>query len=195
MQAKLAIIAAVLLSTTATYELSTMNEANAAQSQSAGIYTYTAKALDGKDIKLSDYRGKVLLVVNTASACGFTPQYAELEKLHEKYSGEGLVVLGFPCNQFGHQEPGSSGDIANFCQKNYGVQFQMFDKIDVNGKDTHPLYKFLKENAPGVLGSEGIKWNFTKFLIDKNGHVVKRYAPSVKPLEIADDIEKELKAK
>jgi glutathione peroxidase len=191
MQTKFALFAFVLLLTGIFH----MTEASAAHEQSSSIYEFHARALGGKDIALNDYRGKAMLIVNTASACGFTPQYAELEKLHEQYSKDGLVVLGFPCNQFGHQEPGSSEEIATFCKKNYGVEFQMFDKVDVNGKETHPIYKFLKENAPGVLGSEAIKWNFTKFLVDKNGQVVKRYAPSVKPLEISADIEKALKDK
>lgn len=162
------------------------------QANSNGVYGFSAKSLDGKEIDMSTYQGKVMLIVNTASQCGFTPQYGDLEKLHEKYADKGLTVVGFPCNQFGAQEPGSSSEIANFCQRNYGVKFQMMEKIDVNGKTEHPLYKFLKEHAPGVLGSEAIKWNFTKFLIDKKGNVVKRYAPSVNPADISTDIEREL---
>jgi glutathione peroxidase len=158
----------------------------------AEIYTFKAKTLDGKEIGLDQFKGDVLLIVNTASKCGFTPQYAGLEALHKQYANKGLKVLGFPCNQFGAQEPGDSGEIHNFCQKNYGVDFQMFDKVEVNGKSAHPLYKYLTSAAPGVLGSEAIKWNFTKFLVDRNGNVVKRYAPDVAPEKIAPDIEKQL---
>lgn len=157
------------------------------------IYSFEARSLDGKELSLGNYKGKVLLIVNTASKCGFTPQYKELEELYEKYSPKGLVVLGFPCDQFGHQEPGNNSEIASFCQRNYGVTFPMFEKIEVNGAQSHPLYKFLKEKAPGALGSEGIKWNFTKFLVDRQGSVIKRFAPSVKPLDISTDIEKALK--
>lgn len=159
------------------------------------IYEFTAKGLDGKDVGFDQYKGKVLLIVNTASQCGFTPQYAELEKLHEKFGDQGLDVLAFPCNQFGHQEPGNSTEIENFCQTKYGVKFKMFEKIDVNGKSEHPLYAYLKEKAPGVLGSEAIKWNFTKFLVNRKGEVVKRYAPNVNPLDISSDIDKELSQK
>lgn len=158
------------------------------------VYKFEATGLDGKNVDLSQYRGDVLLIVNTASRCGFTPQYKQLEQLHEKYDGKGLAILGFPCNQFGQQEPGDNEAIGSFCQKNYGVKFKMFGKIDVNGKNEHPLYKFLKEKAPGVLGSEAIKWNFTKFLVDRSGHVVKRYAPDVNPLDISPEIEKLLAA-
>lgn len=156
------------------------------------IYEFHAKTLDGDDVSFEKYKGDVLLIVNTASECGFTPQYEGLEKLHKKYSQKGLKVLGFPCNQFGHQEPGDSTKIAAFCKKNFGVDFQMFEKIDVNGKDAHPLYKYLTSSAPGALGTEGIKWNFTKFLVDREGKVLKRYAPNVKPEDIASDIEKQL---
>lgn len=158
------------------------------------VYDFTARSLDGKVIALSQYKGDVLLIVNTASKCGFTPQYAELEKLHEQLSPKGLRILGFPCDQFGHQEPGGSNEIASFCQRNYGVKFQMFDKIDVNGSNTHPLYVYLKTNAPGILGSKDIKWNFTKFLVNRQGKVVKRYASNVVPADIRADIEKELAA-
>jgi len=161
----------------------------------SNIYEFHAKALNGSDVTFDQYKGKVLLIVNTASECGYTPQYAELESLHEKYGKQGLDVLGFPCNQFGHQEPGNSSEIGSFCQRNYGVQFQMFDKIDVNGEHEHPLYAYLKSHAKGVLGSEAIKWNFTKFLVARNGEIVKRYPPTTKPLDIAPDIEKELAAK
>jgi glutathione peroxidase len=154
------------------------------------IYDFKAEALSGDTLVLSEYKGDVCLIVNTASECGFTPQYKGLEELNKKYEGKGLRVLGFPCNQFGHQEPGDSDAIANFCEKNYGVTFQMFKKIDVNGANAHPLFKYLTSAAPGVLGTEAIKWNFTKFLVDKNGAVSKRYAPSVSPEDIAPDIEK-----
>jgi glutathione peroxidase len=156
------------------------------------IYTFKAKALNGDEISFDKYKGDVLLIVNTASECGFTPQYKGLEELYTKYEGRGLKVLGFPCNQFGGQEPGSGEDIAKFCHQNYGVTFQMFDKIDVNGKGTNPLYVYLKSQAPGLLSTEGIKWNFTKFLVDRKGNVVKRFGPDVKPQDIADDIEKQL---
>lgn len=162
------------------------------KTMSAPIYEFKATTLTGDEISLDKYKGDVLLIVNTASKCGYTPQYEGLEELHKKYSGKGLRVLGFPCNQFGGQEPGDSNEIGAFCQKNYGVDFQMFEKIDVNGKDAHPLYKYLTHEAKGALGTEAIKWNFTKFLVDRNGEVLKRYAPTVKPEEIAPDIEKEL---
>jgi len=160
-----------------------------AQEPAESIYQIEAKTLDGETIKLSQYEGKVLLIVNTASKCGFTPQYEGLQTLHETYKDKGLVVLGFPCNQFANQEPGSTEDIAKFCSANYGVTFQMFEKINVNGADTHPLYVYLKDQAPGVLGTEGIKWNFTKFLITKNGQVYNRYSPSTDPAELQGDIE------
>ena len=156
------------------------------------LYEFSAKTLAGSAKRLADYRGKVVLVVNTASECGFTPQYEGLEALSRKYRGKGLEVLGFPCNQFGGQEPGDAGQIGAFCEKNYGVSFQMFDKIRVNGPEAHPLYKWLTHAAPGILGTEAIKWNFTKFLIDKQGNVVDRYAPMTTPDRIAGDIEKEL---
>ena len=148
------------------------------------VYDFIAKRLDGNDEKLSDYRGQVLLIVNTASACGFTPQYAGLEALYEKLHGDGLTILGFPCNQFGAQEPGSESEIGAFCQKNYGVTFPMFSKIEVNGANAHPLYKYLKDAKPGLLGTEAIKWNFTKFLVGKDGEPVARYAPNTKPEEL-----------
>lgn len=157
-------------------------------------YDFNATALDGQPVDLARYRGKALLIVNTASACGFTPQYQGLEELQRRYADQGLVVLGFPCNQFGHQEPGSEAEIGAFCERNYGVTFPMFSKIDVNGDDAHPLFRFLKGEAPGVLGTEAIKWNFTKFLVNKDGAVVKRYAPATKPEELTGDIEKLLAA-
>jgi len=154
------------------------------------VYDFNAARLDGKDESLSDYRGQVLLIVNTASACGFTPQYAGLEALYGKLHGDGLTILGFPCNQFGAQEPGSAAEIGAFCQKNYGVTFPMFAKIEVNGANAHPLYKYLKDAKPGLLGTEAIKWNFTKFLIGKDGEPVARYAPNTKPEELEPPIRK-----
>lgn len=161
-----------------------------ASKQMNSIYLFSAQTLDGKEIKFDRYKDQVLLIVNTASQCGFTPQYKGLEELHKKYGEKGLVVLGFPCNQFGAQEPGSNQEIASFCQRNYGVDFQMFDKVDVNGANAHPLYKYLTSAAPGILQTEAIKWNFAKFLVDRNGKVINRYAPAVKPEDIAKDIEK-----
>lgn len=153
------------------------------------VYDFSAKTIDGKNKKLSSYRGKVLLIVNTASQCGFTPQYAGLQKLHETYGKKGFAVLGFPCNQFGAQEPGSEPEIAQFCETSFGVTFPLFAKVDVNGESAHPLFKHLKAAAPGIMGSEAIKWNFTKFLVDREGRVVKRYAPNTDPAAIAPDIE------
>lgn len=155
------------------------------------IYEYKAKALDGSEINFNNYKGDVLLIVNTASKCGYTPQFEGLEALNKKYAGKGLKVLGFPCNQFGAQEPGSSSEIATFCQRNYGVDFQMFDKIDVNGEAAHPLYKYLTGASNGGT-QQPIKWNFTKFLVDRHGKVLKRYEPDTKPEDIAADIEKQL---
>jgi glutathione peroxidase len=154
------------------------------------IYSFSARTLGGEEVSLEQYRGKVLLIVNTASECGFTPQYAGLQKLYETYAGRDFVVLGFPCNQFGKQEPGDATQIGSFCEKNYGVRFPMFEKIDVNGANAHPLYRYLTGEAPGLLGLEGIKWNFTKFLVGRDGAVVKRYAPVTKPDTITGDIEK-----
>lgn len=155
----------------------------------ASVYDFSANAIDGSEIPLDRYRGRVLLIVNTASRCGFTPQYEGLEMLHEQLSGQGLSVLGFPCNQFGGQEPGSEAEIQEFCRLNYDVKFPMFAKIDVNGPNAHPLYAWLKSNAKGILGTEGIKWNFTKFLIDRSGQVFSRYAPTTKPEAIRGEIE------
>lgn len=160
--------------------------------QAKSIYKFEAKTLEGKEIKFDRYKHKVLLIVNTASQCKYTPQYAALEDLNKKYSKRGLNILGFPCNQFGAQEPGSSDQIASFCQKNYGVDFQMFDKVDVNGSEAIPLYKYLTSMAPDPTNGEPIKWNFTKFLIDKKGNIVHRYEPSVKPEDISSDIEKSI---
>ena len=158
------------------------------------VYDFEARQIDGKDIALSAFRGKVMLIVNTASACGFTPQFGGLEELHKSYGGKGLAVLGFPCNQFGAQDPGQDSEIASFCQVNYGVSFPMMSKIDVNGAAAHPLYKWLSAEAPGLLGSKAIKWNFTKFLVGKDGQVIKRYAPLDKPADMAKDIEAALAA-
>ena len=157
------------------------------------IYDFKAKTIDGKEISLEKYKGHVMLIVNVASECGYTPQYEGLEALHVKYAPKGLSILGFPCNQFLGQEPGTDQEIKNFCTTKFGVEFDMFSKIDVNGKNTHPLYKYLKKEAGGILGSEAIKWNFTKFLVDKNGKVIKRYAPSTTPQEIEKDIIEALK--
>ena len=153
-------------------------------------FDFTANDISGAPVDLARYKGKVLLIVNTASECGFTPQYKGLEAVYKRFQDKGAEVLGFPCNQFKGQEPGSEADIGAFCEKNFGVTFPLFSKIDVNGANTHPLYGFLKKEAKGVLGTESIKWNFTKFLIKKDGTVFKRYAPTTKPEEIVGDIEK-----
>lgn len=155
---------------------------------STNIYDYEVKDIQGNPIKMSQYKGQVLLVVNTASRCGFTPQYKGLEELHQKHKESGLQVLGFPCNQFGSQEPGDENEISKFCELNFGVSFPLFSKVDVNGDNTHPLFKELKQKAPGLLGTQKIKWNFTKFLIDKKGEVIKRYPPQQKPEAIEKDI-------
>ncbi len=144
------------------------------------IWGLAAKANDGKEIRFENFRGKALLVVNTASKCGFTPQYKGLERLYAKYKDEGLVVLGFPCDQFAHQEPGSDGEIAQFCERNFGVTFPLMSKTDVNGPDTHPVFRYLKRKAPGIIGS-GVKWNFTKFLVSRDGETVKRFSPTTEP--------------
>lgn len=154
------------------------------------IYHHRAVTLDGRDVALSDYRGKVLLIVNVASKCGFTPQYTGLEELYQRFHDKGFEVLGFPCNQFGKQEPGDEAEIAKFCSTTYPVTFPMFRKIEVNGEGTHPLYSQLKEQAPGLLGSTGVKWNFTKFLVNREGEAVERFAPTVKPGDIAPKIAK-----
>ena len=153
------------------------------------VFDFSATALDGTSLDLSRYRGKVLLIVNTASACGFTPQYKGLEAVYRQFQERGVEVLGFPCDQFGHQEPGSEAEIGAFCEKNFGVSFPLFAKIDVNGANAHPLFRHLKREAPGILGTGLVKWNFTKFLVDRDGKVVKRYAPKTKPEEIRNDIE------
>lgn len=156
---------------------------------SATIYDFSTTSLEGQPVSFKDFQGKVMLIVNTASQCGMTPQYEGLQSLYNKYLDRGLVVFGFPCNQFGAQEPGSATDIQSFCQTRYGVTFPMSEKIEVNGGNAHPLYQYLVKAKPGLLGSEGIKWNFTKFLVDKQGNVVKRYAPTDTPEKIAKDIE------
>lgn len=156
---------------------------------STSLYDFTAALLDGEEIQLARYRGKVLLIVNTASACGFTPQYAGLEALYRKWRDRGLVVLGFPCNQFGAQEPGDAAAIGQFCQSNYAISFPLFAKIEVNGEHAHPLYAYLKHEAAGLLGTEAIKWNFTKFLVNREGKVIERYAPTTKPEDIGGAIE------
>jgi len=158
------------------------------------VYEFQAKDITGKDISLDGFKGKVMLIVNTASKCGFTPQFGGLEELHKQYAGKGLAVLGFPCNQFGSQDPGSNDEISQFCQLNYGVSFPMMAKIDVNGADAHPLYQWLTAEAPGILGTKGIKWKFTKFLVRKDGQVIKRYAPNDAPESITKDIEAALAA-
>ena len=158
------------------------------------VYDFDALQINGKSVPLSQFKGKAMLIVNTASACGFTPQFAGLEELHKAYGKKGLVVLGFPCNQFGAQDKGSNDEIAGFCQLNYGVSFPMMAKIDVNGAGAHPLYQWLSKEAPGLLGTKGIKWNFTKFLVGKDGAVLKRYAPTDTPASLAQDIEAALAA-
>jgi glutathione peroxidase len=156
----------------------------------ASLYDCKVDDIHGNPVRMSVYKGKVLLIVNTASKCGFTPQYKGLEALHQKFHARGLEVLGFPCNQFGAQEPGNEQEIETFCEVNYGVTFALFAKVDVNGKDAAPLYRILKKAQPGLLGSEAIKWNFTKFLVDRDGNVVARYAPNAEPASLADDIRK-----
>lgn len=153
------------------------------------IHQFNAINIKGQDIQLSDYQDKVMLIVNTASKCGFTPQFEGLENLHQELESKGLAILGFPCNQFGKQDPGQDGEIEEYCQLNYGVSFNMFSKIEVNGANAHPLFNYLKDQARGVLGSKAIKWNFTKFLINRDGEVIKRYAPNDKPSTIKADIE------
>lgn len=174
----------LILSTIALLTLGGMTS-NAAES----IYTFEVKTIDGETTTLAPCKGKVMLIVNVASECGFTPQYDGLQKLYTEYKDRGLVVLGFPCNQFAGQEPGTEQEIKQFCRVNFGIGFPMFAKIDVNGDGTHPLYRFLKQEQPGTLGSESIKWNFTKFLVDREGNVVERYAPMTKPEELKPDIE------
>lgn len=157
------------------------------------LYNFKVKDINGEDVALEDYKGKVLLVVNTASKCGFTPQYKGLEEMYKKHKENGLEVLGFPCNQFGKQEPGDAEEIKNFCSLTYDVSFPMFAKVDVNGKEASPFFEHLKAQAPGMLGSKAIKWNFTKFLVDKDGNVLKRFAPKDTPEKIEKEIETLLK--
>ena len=157
-------------------------------------YDFQATGIDGKTVPLKQFEGKPMLIVNTASACGFTPQFAGLQELHRQYGPRGLVVLGFPCNQFGSQDPGSDDEIAQFCQRNYGVDFTMMSKVDVNGSGADPLYRWLTSEAPGLLGTRAIKWNFTKFLVGKDGRVVKRYSPQESPAALSKDIEAALAA-
>jgi glutathione peroxidase len=158
------------------------------------VHDFEAKQIDGQTVPLSKFAGKVLLIVNTASACGYTPQFGGLEELHKTYGKQGLVVLGFPCNQFGSQDPGTNDEIASFCQVNYGVSFPMMSKIDVNGAKADPLYQWLTKEAPGILGTTAIKWNFTKFLVGKDGRVIKRFAPADEPGALKKDIEQALAA-
>ncbi|WP_298146469.1 glutathione peroxidase [uncultured Acinetobacter sp.] len=157
----------------------------------SNIYQFKAELLDGQEQSLSVYTGKVLLIVNTASKCGFTPQFSGLEKLYQQYKDQGLEVLGFPCNQFGGQDPGSNREIGAFCQKNYGVSFPMFAKVDVKGTEAHPVFRYLTNNSKGILGN-GIKWNFTKFLIGRDGRIIQRFAPTTKPESLQEEIEKAL---
>ncbi len=159
------------------------------------IYQFEAELLEGQTQSIADYEGKVLLIVNTASKCGFTPQFTGLESVYEKYKDQGLVVLGFPCNQFGGQDPGNNSEIGAFCQRNYGVSFPMFAKVDVKGPEAHAIFRYLTREAKGILGSESIKWNFTKFLVSRNGKVLNRYAPTTKPESLEADIEKALAEK
>ena len=154
------------------------------------VYEFSAPLLDGRTVSLNEFKGRVLLIVNTASKCGFTPQYAGLEQLYRTYKDRGLAVLGFPCNQFGAQEPGTAEEIGAFCENNYGVSFPMFEKIEVNGTKPILLYRFLKEGKPGIFGTERIKWNFTKFLVDRRGHVMGRFAPKTEPKGLAAAIER-----
>lgn len=176
----LALLVSAFLFMNFTKKDTTMNES---------IYSYEVKTISGETKSMSEYKGKVMLIVNVASKCGFTPQYEGLETLHNQYGEKGLVVMGFPCNQFGSQEPGGSDEIKEFCTLNYGVNFQMMEKVEVNGDGAHPLYKFLKKEKKGTLGSTSIKWNFAKFLVDKNGKVIARYSSATKPEAIAKDIE------
>ncbi len=155
---------------------------------SSTVYDFAATSIEGQPVAMNSFKDKVLLIVNTASQCGFTSQYQGLQALHDKYASKGLAVLGFPCNQFGAQEPGSASDIQSFCETRFGVSFPLFEKIDVNGSNAHPLFQYLTKSAPGILGTEGIKWNFTKFLVDSSGKVVKRYASATDPKDIESDI-------
>jgi glutathione peroxidase len=155
----------------------------------ASVYDTSATDIDGKPVSLSAYKNKVLLIVNTASQCGFTPQYQGLQALYDQYSDQGLMILGFPCNQFGQQEPGDLKQIQSFCETSFGVSFPLFQKIEVNGSNAHPLYQYLTKAAPGIFGTQAVKWNFTKFLVDRSGKVVRRYPPTAKPEDLAKDIQ------
>lgn len=157
---------------------------------SQSVYDFKVRTIDGSEVALSDYKGKALLIVNVASKCGFTPQYEELEEVYRSYKDSGLEILAFPCNQFGQQEPGNPEEIKNFCSLNYNVTFPLFAKVDVNGKEEEPLFTYLKDSLPGILGTKAVKWNFTKFLVDKNGHPVARYAPTDKPKSLIEEIKK-----
>jgi len=159
------------------------------EEMSEGVYSFSAPLLNGRSVSLEEFKGRVLLIVNTASKCGFTPQYASLEHLYRTYKDRGFAVLGFPCNQFGQQEPGTAEDIGMFCQCSYGVTFPVFSKIEVNGLGAHPLYRFLEQVKPGIFGTRRIKWNFTKFLVDRSGRVKGRYAPTTKPEALTPEIE------
>jgi len=159
--------------------------------ENSTIYNFKANSIDGNEVELSDYKGKLIIIVNTASECGNTPQYKGLEELYQLYKAKGLEILAFPCNQFGQQEPGSSEEIKKFCSDNYSVSFPIFEKVDVNGENSHPLFKYLRENAKGLLTND-IKWNFTKFMVNRDGEVIKRYSPKTKPESMIDDIEKNL---
>jgi glutathione peroxidase len=153
------------------------------------VYDYSAKTIKGEEVSLENYKDQVLLIVNTASKCGFTPQYGQLQEIYDQYKDKGFAVLGFPCNQFGSQEPGDEAEIEEFCTLNFGVNFPMFAKIDVNGETADPLFQYLAEEAPGIMGSKAIKWNFTKFLVDRTGRVIDRYAPNTAPTKMVQDIE------
>lgn len=157
---------------------------------SPSIYDFSVTTIEGQPLSLSAYKNKVLLIVNTASQCGFTPQYQGLQALYDKYASQGLEILGFPCNQFGQQEPGSASDIQSFCETRFGVKFPLFEKVDVNGQDAHPLFQYLTKAAPGLFGTETVKWNFTKFLVDRNGKVIERYASMAKPEDLEKAIQK-----
>ena len=159
------------------------------------VYDFRVKSIDGKEISLAEFKGKPLLIVNVASKCGFTPQYKALEELYKRYSSMGFLVLGFPCDQFGKQEPGNDEEIKSFCEMNYGVTFPLFSKIEINGPNSHPLYEFLKGSAPGILGTKKIKWNFTKFLVGRDGKTIKRFAPNTKPEAFINEIERSLAEK
>ena len=189
---KLALAAGILFYFAGNIDAKAYSKSRSKETAAVDIYGFTAKKIDGMEISLSGYKGKVLLIVNVASRCGFTPQYKGLQNLYEKYGDRGLDILGFPCNQFGAQEPGEETEIKSFCSLNFGVTFPLFAKIDVNGENAHPLYKFLTKEKPGILGSSGIKWNFTKFLIDRQGRPIRRYAPTDTPESLESDIEKAL---